>query len=237
MFLSPIFGAMKIKELSVPERPREKLLACGAQTLSTGELLAILLRTGTRGKNVLDTAQELLALAGGTISGLFSLSRSRMCTVPGIKSDKVATLQAAMEIGRRFLGEKPLVERRPIVSPRMVYDEMLPRLKAVAHEECWALFLNNAHYRTGRERLSLGNLNSASVDVRALVKSALEKNAAAIVLVHNHPGTNPRPSAADIKTTQRLRQALSTFDISLLDHVIVSDDSFYSFADEQVYTA
>ncbi len=226
---------MRIKEISEAERPREKLLGRGVSSLSNGELLSVLLRTGTRGRNVVDMAQELLSLAGGNLSGLFSMDLRQICTVSGIKRDKAATLLAASELGRRFLAEGPSLEKTPVVSARMVYDEMLPRLKAVPHEETWAVLLNAAHYRLGRERIGVGGLDSTPIDVRSVVRLALDRKATALVLVHNHPGCNPRPSRHDIAMTERVKKALQAFDIELLDHVIVSDDCFYSFTDERTY--
>ena len=227
---------MRIKDISESERPREKLLSLGASVLSNGELLAILLRTGTRTDSALDVAQKLLASAGGTLSGLFCLSREKICSIPGIKKEKAASLVAAMELGRRFVSEEAAGQSRPLVGPRMVYDEMLPRLKAVDHEECWLVLLNASHYRTGRERISVGGMDSTVLDVRKVVKLALDRNAPAVILVHNHPGSSPHPSHADIRRTQDLSKALKAFDIDLLDHVIVSDGSFFSFADDKLYT-
>ena len=228
---------MRIKDISESERPREKLVSLGASMLSNGELLAILLRTGTRSGSALDVAQQLLSSAGGTLSSLFTMSREKICRIPGIKREKAVVLLAAMELGRRFVSEEASGHRRPLVGPRMVYDEMLPRLKAVDHEECWLVLLNASHCRIGRERISVGGLNSTVLDVRKVVKLALDRNCPAVVLVHNHPGASPRPSHADIRRTQDLSKALKAFDIDLLDHVIVSDGSFFSFADDRLYTA
>lgn len=227
---------MTINELSESERPREKLLENGAQALSNGELLAVLLRTGTRGRSVLEMAQELLASAEGSLVALFSFGTPRLSRISGIKKDKAATLQAAAELGRRFLSESSGIDRRTIVSPRMVYDEMLPLLKGLDHEEFWVMFLNSAHYRTGRERISVGTLDSTPFDTRKLARLILDRNAAGIILVHNHPGGNPRPSAADSRNTEALKTALSAFGIDFIDHVIVSDESFFSFSDGRVYS-
>lgn len=228
---------MKIKDMSGPERPREKLLARGAAVLSDGELIAILLRTGMKGRSAMDIAQDLLSSADGTLTGLFGMRTSQLCGIPGIKNDKAATLMAATELGRRFLSEASTVVKKPVVGARMVYDEMLPRLKAVGHEELWIILLSTSMYHIGRERLSVGSISSAPVDVRRLVRLVLDRNAAGIILVHNHPGSNPRPSREDIKSTENLRKALKTFDIDLVDHVIVTDDAFFSFADDRVYNA
>jgi len=226
---------MTLNEICELERPREKLLEEGPGALSNGELLAVLLRTGTRGRSVLEMSQELLSSAGGSLSCLFSFGVSKLSLINGIKKDKAAMLLAAAELGRRFLSEASGVEKRTIVSSRMVYDEMLPLLKALDHEEFWVMFLNSAHYRTGRERISVGTLDSTPFDTRKLIKAVLDNNASGIILVHNHPGGNPRPSAADVRHTESLHNALSAFGIDLVDHVIVSDDSFFSFVDNRVY--
>lgn len=227
---------MTINELSENERPREKLLRKGAHALSDGELLAVLLRTGTRGRSVLEMAQELLASADGSLASLFSFGTERMSRINGIKEDKAATLQAAAELGRRFLSESSGIDRKTIVSARMVYDEMLPLLKALDHEEFWVLFLNPAHHLTGRERISVGTLDATPLDSRKLIRMILDRNASGIILVHNHPGGNPRPSTADCMHTESLQKALSAFGIDLVDHVIISDECFFSFADEKVYS-
>lgn len=224
---------MKIKELSPEDRPREKMLEKGAGSLSTAELIAILLRTGTGKSNAVDTARKLLNMAGGNLTGLYSLSVEKMCGITGIGQGKAITVAAAIELGRRFGAETSRIEKISVTSPDMIYRMMLPKMKGLGHEECWVVYLNRANYITGCEQASRGGLDATTVDIKIIVRKALEKLASGIILIHNHPSGNPMPGTADINMTGRLKKALETFDISLTDHIIVCDDRYYSFADER----
>lgn len=226
---------MKMKDLCATERPREKLVSLGCGALSNGELLAILLRSGIPGTSVKDLSEQLLVMGGGRLTGLFSLSLERMQSLPGIGLCKAAELQAAIELGRRFFAEQSDMVRTPVVGPRMIYDRMLPLLKGLDHEECWVLLLNNSNYVIAKRRLSYGGSDSTSIDVRHIVRMALDRNASALILVHNHPSGNPMPSQADMKYTGLLHEAAGSLNIALLDHVIVCDSAFYSFADDRMY--
>ncbi|MCR5560680.1 MAG: DNA repair protein RadC [Bacteroidales bacterium] len=226
---------MKILELCEGERPREKMKSLGANALSNGELLAILLRNGRRGESVLDLAQRLLSGAEGSLGRLFSMRLSDLKAIPGIGPEKACSVLAACELGRRFMLEGAGVEKRPVTSARMIYELMLPRLKGVMHEEFWAMYFNVSWYYLGCERITTGSGNATTFDVRSVVKGALDCSAYAVAIVHNHPSCNPRPSQADIQHTQRLRDACSRFELAVLDHVIVADDCFYSFHEERRY--
>lgn len=228
---------MKIKELQADERPREKMLARGAGALSDGELLAVLLRSGTRELSALDLARRLLDLAGGRLGTLFNLSRDKMFSLPGIGPGKAACVIAAFELGRRFLQEESSAVRSPVTTARRIYELMIPQLKGLQHEECWILLLNGRFYPVGRLRISTGGGNATVIDVRQIIRLALDKGAAAVVLIHNHPSGNPTPGPADIRETERIRTGLAAVGLSLLDHIVVADDSFFSFADERTYRA
>lgn len=225
---------MKINDMVTDERPREKMSEKGAAALSNAELLAIIIRTGTGNMNALDVARALLECAGGTLTGLSDISIERMTQTEGIGTMKALTVSAAMELGRRFATEKSKSDKISITNARMVSDIMNPVLKGRSHEECWVIFLNRANYIINKERISLGGMASTVIDKKIIVSKALDKKANGIILVHNHPSGNPRPGKADIEQTDSLRKALITFDISLIDHVIISDDSFFSFAEERI---
>ena len=229
------WAAMKILELCEGERPREKMKSLGAFALSNGELLAILLRSGRPGVSVVDMAQRLMGAAGGSLGKLFAMDLGELTAVPGIGPEKACSVLAACELGRRFMLEGASVDKRPVTSARMIYDLMLPRLKGLDHEEFWAMYFNAAWYYLGCARITTGSGNATTFDVRSVVKGALDSNAYAVAIVHNHPSGNPRPSRADIDQTQRLRDACSRFDVALLDHVVLSDDSFYSFHEDRRY--
>ncbi len=225
---------MKIKELCPDERPREKMLAKGMEALSNAELLAVMLRTGTGRMNVVDVARELLKNAGGKLNGIASMSVERLCGIEGIGPAKAVTLASAFELGRRAAGESIINSRTPISSAKIVSRLMLPLLRGLDHEECWTLYLNRANYLISKERLSSGGLDSTILDCKTIVRKALEKQATGIILVHNHPSGSALPGTADIQSTRQLEKALRTCEISLLDHVIIAESSYYSFSDEEI---
>ncbi len=222
---------MKLKELSLSERPRERLLSKGPSALSTPELVAILIRTGSARKNVVETACELLAEAGG-LTVLSSMSVEDMTRVGGVGLDKAATVAAAFELGRRFMAEN--IVRRKVTSSSDVYAVMSPLLKGADHEECWILYLNRANMVIGKDIVSSGGMASTVVDVPSIVRRAIAKKASSMVMIHNHPSGNPTPSDDDVRRTVELRKAAVACGLSLLDHVIVADSSYYSFSDEFV---
>lgn len=225
---------MRMKELSLDERPRERLLSKGPGSLSDGELLAVLLRSGTRGASALDVARSLLQASEGKLGNLFDLPMESVCRIPGMGRCKAAVVAAALELGRRFLSEQSYSHRRPVVCARAVYDLMIPSLKALRHEECWLLCLSGSNHLIGKCRISAGGQDSTVMDIRLVTRIALEKSASGVILVHNHPGGSPRPSPEDVKQTESLHKALKTMKIDLLDHVIICDDSFYSFDEGRV---
>lgn len=224
---------MRIKELYKDERPRERLLKNGPESLSNVELLAILLRTGTRNMNVLDLARALLDVSGGKVGGIASMSIDKLQHMEGVGPAKSVTLAAAFELGKRSAEESTQRSRRCISSPMSVYRMMIPHMKNLDHEECWVLFLNRANHLIGKEMMSSGGLESTLIDCKTIIRKALEKKASGIILVHNHPSGSPLPGTADINQTRLLKKGLDTCDISLLDHVVVADSSYYSFADEE----
>ena len=226
--------AMKIKDLFRDERPRERLLKNGAGSLSNAELLAVLLRTGTRKMNAVELARNLLEDSDGMIGGIASMSIDRLLKLNGVGPAKAAALAASFELGRRCALESVNTKRKPITSPSSVYRLMIPHMKTLDHEECWVLFLNRSNHLIGSEMMSSGGLESTIMDCKSIVRRALEKKASGLILVHNHPSGSPLPGMADIKQTQSLKNALKTCDISLVDHVVVADSSYYSFADEEI---
>ena len=225
---------MKIKELFLDERPRERLLKYGVQSLSDVELLAILLRTGTSRLNAVELARHLLKESDGKIAGIAAMSTERLTSMEGLGPAKAAALAAGFELGRRCAQESINTKRKSVSSPSNVYKLMGPHLRTIDHEECWVLYLNRINHLIGKEKMSSGGLESTIMDCKAIARRALEKKASGVILVHNHPSGSPLPGAADINQTRVLKKALDTCDISLLDHVIIGDGSYYSFADEVV---
>lgn len=206
----------------------------GAGAMSNAELLAILIGSGTKDENVLEVSNKLLKISGGKLSDIASMDPGQITSVNGIGKNKYAAIAAAFELGRRCALEEPGIEKNSITSAGMVYRIMIPHMKGLDHEECWVLLLNRANYVIHKEMIGLGGITSTTVDTKIIMKKALDKKACGIILVHNHPSSNPRPGKMDMEVTSSLKKASQTFDISLIDHVIVSDDSYYSFAEDRV---
>ena len=227
---------MRLKELCLDDRPREKMLEKGPGALSNAELLAIMIRTGTGKMNVVDVARTLLSSAEGRLNAIADMPMERLCSVSGIGRSKAVTIAAAFELGRRCSMELAVPDKVAVSSPKVVFRMMLPFLRGLDHEECWAMFLNRANYVLGKERMSVGGLESTVVDVKAILRRALDRKASGVILVHNHPSGNAMPGQADIRQTAVLKKALQTCEIQLVDHVVVAEDSWYSFADERLVT-
>ena len=225
---------MKIKDLCPDERPREKMRLRGAKALSNADLLAILLGRGTGGRRVIDVAQELMVSAGGRLSLLGAMPLEKLVSHKGVGEARAVTIAAALELGRRSFEELAVVDKRSITSPDIVYQLMLPQLKNLDHEECWVLYLNRANFLIGKEMITSGSLESTLIDTGRILRKAIEKQCSYVILVHNHPSGSPRPGQADIHQTDVLRKALAAVGIHLADHVVVAEDSFYSFSEERL---
>lgn len=212
---------MAITDWPAAERPREKLLAHGAQALSDAELLAIFLRTGTRGKTAVDLARELLADFGG-LRPLIDAPQTDFCNARGLGAAKFVQLQASMEMARRHLLEA-LTRESALTSPALTRQYLKSRLRDYRHEVFMALFLDSQHHVLAAEELFQGSIDGASVYPREVVKRCLSHNAAAVIFAHNHPSGIAEPSDADIRITRRLIQALALIDVRVLDHVVVGE--------------
>jgi DNA repair protein RadC len=220
---------MAITDWPALERPREKLLQLGATSLSDAELLAIFLRTGMRGKSAVDLARELLARCG-SLGALFTLKRNELDSLPGLGDAKLSQLQAVLELARRALAET-LRSGDALGSPAAVRDFLRLTLANREHEVFVAVLLDAQNRVLACEELFRGTLTQTSVYPREVVKCALEHNAAAVILAHNHPSGVAEPSHADQVLTQSLKQALALVDIRVLDHFIVAGNSALSFAE------
>lgn len=220
---------MAINDWPTAERPREKLLQRGPQALSDAELLAILLRTGTRGKSAVDLGRELLA-EFGDLRGLFAADQGRLCKAPGLGPAKYAELQAVLEMARRHLGES-LQRGTPLSDPAATRRYLIAKLRDRPHEVFCCLYLDNRHRVIAFEELFRGTLDGASVHPREVVRRLLVHNAAAVIFAHNHPSGVAEPSDADRRLTQRLKDALALVDVRVLDHFVVGDGETASFAE------
>ena len=220
---------MRIKDWPANERPREKLLAKGAAALSDGELLAIFLRIGTRGKTALDLARDLLSQFGG-LRPLLEADRNALCAAKGLGEAKYVQLQAALEMGKRYL-EARLVRGEVLSSPKDTRVYLSAQLRRHPFEVFACLFLDTRHRVISFDELFRGTIDGATVHPREVVKRALDRGAAAVILAHNHPSGVVEPSAADRVLTQRLKDALALVDVRVLDHFIIGDGEVLSFAE------
>ncbi|WOT04997.1 RadC family protein [Shewanella youngdeokensis] len=220
---------MGIKDWPQGEGPREKLLLSGARDLSDAELLAVLLRVGVRGLSAVELARTMISEFGG-LRSLLTASQSQMCRLDGIGPVKFAQLQAAVEIGNRISKEN--LQRGKILSdPDLTRDYLMRQLADRAYEVFAILLLDSQHRVIQFVELFRGTISSASVYPREVVSLVLEKKAAAVIVCHNHPSGIAEPSTADRRITERLKQALQTIDVSLLDHMVVGDREVVSFAE------
>ena len=220
-----------IKEWSVNDRPREKFISKGKDALSDSELLAILIRSGTRNRSALAVSQEILQLSENNLSALAKMDLQDLMMVKGIGSTKAITIMTALELGRRRrLSEA--VNRVKISTSNDAYDLMAPLLEDLTTEQFWVLYLNNANKVLCKEQISAGGMTATIVDIRLILKRALELNSTALVLCHNHPSGTLEPSKADVDVTHKMKKAASYMDIQVLDHLIVSDIAYFSFADQ-----
>jgi DNA repair protein RadC len=218
-----------IRDWPVGERPREKLLARGPAALSDAELLAIFLRTGVNGKTAVDLARELLQAWGG-LRPLLEAEQKRFCAMRGLGLAKYAQLQAVLEMGRRHLQEQ-LQREATLDNPDVTRNYLISRLRHHQHEVFACLFLDNRHRIITFEELFHGTIDGASVHPREVIKRALQHNAAAVILAHNHPSGIAEPSRADVQITRRLVEALALVDIRVLDHLIIGDGEGVSLAE------
>lgn len=220
-----------IKTWAVNDRPREKFIKKGCQALSDSELIAILIRSGTPDRSALVVAQEVLSLANDNLSLLAKLQLKDLITVKGVGHTKAITLMTALELGRRRrLSEA--ISRSKISSSKDAFDLMKPLLEDLSVEQFWVVYLNNSNKFLVQQKISQGGITATIVDIRLILKRALELNATALVLCHNHPSGNLNPSEADFTLTDKVKLAAKLMDIQVLDHIIVTDQSYFSFADQ-----
>ncbi|MHA8099572.1 RadC family protein [Aquirufa aurantiipilula] len=221
-----------IKELNVEDRPREKLNLVGKDLLGVDELLAILIHSGIPNKSALQLANELLNSIGGNLSTLGRFSLSDFMKFKGLGKSKATMLVAAMELGRRRMSYEASQAIQVIQSSKDAYRLFHPHLFDLNHEEFWVMHLNRASSVLKLQRLSMGGVAGTSVDLKLLFKSALDTISSSLIIAHNHPSGQLKPSKADRELTQRIVEAGKMLDIQILDHVIITAQGYFSFADE-----
>lgn len=222
---------MSIKQWSAADQPREKLLHLGAKSLSEAELLAILMRVGTRNKSAVDVAKELLGKHDNSLGHLAKLNVHELMKVKGIGEAKAVSIAAAMELGRRRVTESPL-QKSQITSSLDAYDLIHARMRDLTCEAFWILLLDRRSKVIAIEEIHVGGMSAMVVDPKVIFQKALERKASSIILAHNHPSGAPSPSMEDMRLTEKVKLAGTYIDIKVLDHVIIGEGSYYSFADE-----
>jgi len=222
-----------IKNWSQDDQPREKLRDKGKASLSDAELIAILIGSGNKNESAVALSQRILASVNFNLSELGKLSIKQLMEFKGIGEAKAISIAAAMELGRRRRGEEAL-EKKKISSSISVFELMQPIIGELPHEEFWIIYTNNSNKVIQKQLLSKGGITGTLVDVRLVLKNALELGATGLILVHNHPSGALNPSESDKQITQKLKTAAQSLDIKVLDHVIVTEKAYFSFADENL---
>lgn len=227
---------LTMKEWAGDDQPREKMLLQGKKALSNAELIAILLRSGSADKNALDIAKQLLSNESYSLTELSAKSPRELMKTKGIGLAKATSVAAALELGRRLAGENQRIDKDIIKNSSDIYSVIAEKISGQQTEEFWAIYLNNHHRVVGTHRISAGGLTQTTVDIRLIFKGAIELNATAIAVAHNHPSGHLKPSAEDNRLTQRIVDAGKLLDIKLLDHLIVGNGGletldYYSYND------
>lgn len=227
----PSYHPLPIKEWALEDRPREKLIAKGLQSLSDTELIAILLATGSRNRSALDLAKEVLKSAQNNLNALGRKSLTDLQQINGIGQAKAISIIAALELGRRRKLSEILQQQR-ITSSQEVFDIFGSMLSDLPHEEFWVLFLDRANKIIDKYKFSQGGISGTVTDVRLILKKGIELLASSMILCHNHPSGNLSPSQADNQITQKISKGGAMLDIQVLDHLIIGNNLYFSYADQ-----
>lgn len=222
-----------INQWAEDDRPREKFLLKGKSTLSDSELLAILIGSGSRNESAVQLCQRILASANNNLNALGKQSIQQLMQFKGVGEAKAISIAAAMELGRRRRLEEA-VELQKITSSKAIFEIMQPIIGELPHEEFWVLYLNNSNKVIYKTQLSKGGITGTVVDIRLLLKIALEQNAISLILCHNHPSGRLIASDSDVQITQKIKLAAKQLDVTIIDHVIVTESGYLSFADESI---
>ena len=226
-------NSFTIKDWSQGDQPREKLRDKGKASLSDAELVAILIGSGSKDESAVDLCKRILSSVENNLSELGKLSINQLMEFKGIGEAKAITIAAAMELGRRRRSEEA-IQRKKISSSQSVFELMQPIIGELPHEEFWIIYLNNSNRVIQKQQLSKGGIAGTLVDVRLVLKTALEVGATGLILAHNHPSGTLIPSNADKQITQKLKDASLSLDIKVLDHLIITEKAYFSFADESL---
>jgi DNA repair protein RadC len=222
---------LSIKSWAEADRPREKLLAKGKSALSEAELIAILIGSGNTEESAVELSKRILKSVDNNLVELGKLNVNDLCKFKGIGEAKAISIIAALELGRRR-NEQTTPDRESINTSKQAFNLLHPILADLPHEEFWLIFLNRANKVIKKQAVSKGGVSGTVVDAKMVFKPALENLASSVILCHNHPSGNRTPSQEDIALTRKIKEAGRTLDINIHDHIIIANDTYYSFADE-----
>ena len=222
---------ISIKNWALEDRPREKLLDKGARALSDSELIAILLGSGTQENSAVELARQLLKRVENNLNKLGRLTVKDLMKHKGIGEAKAVSIVAALELGKRRKQEE-VTDAHSVRSSKDAYHAFESLVSDLPHEEFWILLLNRSNRIIGKSKISQGGVAGTVIDIKLILKTAVENLASSVILCHNHPSGNLRPSNSDIEITRKLKAAAEYLDVKLLDHIILTDHSYYSFLDE-----
>ena len=224
---------LSIKDWSEDDRPREKLLQKGIQSLSDAELIAILIGSGNRDMSAVELSKYILSENSNNLNNIAKKSVQELINFKGIGEAKAISILSALELGKRRESSE-VEERNKITSSKDVFLLLNSKYKDLPYEEFWVIFLNRSNKIIHKERMSQGGVSGTVVDIRIILKKAIENLASSIILSHNHPSGQLKASKQDLTLTQKLKEAAKLIDVSVLDHIIVADNKYYSFADEGI---
>ena len=224
---------ISIKNWHINDRPREKLVNKGKDVLSEAELLAIVIGSGSKEESAVELAKKMLQSVDNNLTSLARLSINQLTQFKGIGEAKAVAISSCLELGRRYRSER-VIDKIKIESSNAAFSILEPIIGPLSHEEFWVLYLNNSHKVIKSVQLSKGGITGTLVDIRLVLKAALELGATAIILAHNHPSGTLKPSKSDKDLTTKLRIACESIDIKVLDHLIIAEKAYFSFADQQL---
>ena len=225
------YKKLSIKDWALEDRPREKLLSKGLNYLSNAELLSIIIGSGTSSDSAVELAKKILGAVNNNLNGLAKMTQNQLQQLPGIGPARALSIIASIELGRRRNVQNP-VHKKKISSSRDVFEIFYPLLGDLIHEEFWILLLNRSNKAIDQIKISQGGLSGTVIDTRIILKNAVDQLSSSLILCHNHPSGNLKPSDADVKITNKIKDSAELMDITVLDHIIVADNSYFSFADE-----
>lgn len=225
------YSNLKIKDWALEDRPREKLIKKGVQSLSDAEIIALLIGSGTRNETAVELSKKVLKSVNNNLNELGKQSIENLIKMKGIGEAKAITILAALELGkRRKISE--IITKKKITQSKDIFELFQPILGDLPHEEFWVLLLNRSNRIIEKIKISQGGVAGTVTDIKIILKQAIEKLASSVILCHNHPSGNKNPSKADDSITQKLKQGSELLDIQVLDHIIIADMEYYSYADE-----